>query len=279
MTDVAQVLVQDDVEATMRDGVALRADVYRPAEPGPYPVLLARTAYGKEQPMDNSVDTNMALAAHGYIVVAQDVRGRFASEGEFNVPDRDIEDGYDTVMWAAALADSTGKVGMFGTSLRGVTQWLAAIDCPPPLKAIMPVNASPNFYEGFRFYGGAFQFADWPNWAAGHAMQWHLPLSTVEGLQGVAAPLFPVAGAHHVRRILAEVARRAPLLTDGHRLLQRRWLARRAHHGQSARVHRPQYPGPHSGGSPGRPGTDRPLGPRPNRTAGRRARLGTRCHR
>src|SRR5688572_1481955 len=147
MASVSEIVVQSDVPAKMRDGVTLRADVYRPSEAGTLPVLLARTAYGKTR----GTDTFRELAAAGYIVA--------------------VEDGYDAVMWASGLEDSTGEVGMFGTSLMGVTQWLAAANRPEPLKAIMPVNAGPNFYEGFRYYGGAFQLGDWLNWAVGQAAE------------------------------------------------------------------------------------------------------------
>src|SRR5690348_18346613 len=115
MVTAAEVQIQTDVPARMRDGVTLRADVYRPAGAGPYPVLLTRTPYGKAG-LPMTVDTNRALAAQGYIVVAQDVRGRFASEGTYRVNQDDIPDGYDTVAWAAGLEGSTGDVGMFGVS-------------------------------------------------------------------------------------------------------------------------------------------------------------------
>lgn len=170
MVGAQSVQVEADVPAQMRDGVVLRADIYRPAGPGPFPVLLTRTPYGKsEAPL--SVQANRALASAGYIVAAQDVRGRFASEGDFRVYRDDIADGYDSVAWASALAGSSGAVGMFGTSYMGYTQMLAAAAAPPQLKAIFPVQAAGDQWDGGVYGGGAFRLADWVGWSLGQAAQ------------------------------------------------------------------------------------------------------------
>src|SRR6185295_16173806 len=106
------VVAEAGVEAVMRDGVKLKADVYRPRGDGRYPVLLTRTPYDRQA----YVGTGPLLASHGYVVVLQDVRGRYESEGEF-VPFRnEAADGYDSVEWAAALPHSNGQVGLFGGS-------------------------------------------------------------------------------------------------------------------------------------------------------------------
>jgi putative CocE/NonD family hydrolase len=170
MVSTAPVQVQSDVPARMRDGVVLRADVYRPDGPGPFPVLLTRTPYGKTG-MPMMVQANRALAAAGYIVVAQDVRGRFASEGDFRVYHDDIADGYDSVAWAAELDGSTGAAGMFGTSYMGYTQMMAAAAAPPRLKAIFPVQAAGDQWDGGVYCGGAFRLADWLGWSLGQAAQ------------------------------------------------------------------------------------------------------------
>ncbi len=78
-------------------------------------------------------------AARGYLVVVQDVRGRYTSEGEWYPFKHETDDGYDTIEWAAALPNSNGKVGMFGGSYVGATQMLAAIGHPPHLAGICPV--------------------------------------------------------------------------------------------------------------------------------------------
>src|SRR4051812_7189725 len=126
--------VQPDVPVTMRDGVVLRADVYRPDEGGPFPVLVLRTPYGKQGIHPE------AQAKAGYIVVCQDARGRYASEGTFEsfvrARTHDAEDGYDTVEWAARLPGSTRKVGTFGASYNAFLQWRLAALRPPSLVAM-----------------------------------------------------------------------------------------------------------------------------------------------
>ena len=117
------------VRTEMRDGVALVSDIYRPDGEGEFPVLVQRTPYNRK----GSAVEARELASHGYIVVLQDTRGRFDSEGEFYPFLYERNDGYDTVEWAAALPGSNGKVGMFGGSYVGATQMLAAISEPPHL--------------------------------------------------------------------------------------------------------------------------------------------------
>jgi putative CocE/NonD family hydrolase len=131
------VLVQHDVEGRMRDGVVLRANVYRPADGGRYPVLLSHQPYNKDVNINLMYADPVLLAAHGYVVVMQDVRGRYASDGEFTPSDQEFDDGYDTVAWAAGLPGSNGTVGMFGRSYHSETQWRAAVMQPPALRSIV----------------------------------------------------------------------------------------------------------------------------------------------
>jgi putative CocE/NonD family hydrolase len=148
-----------------RDGVTLHADIYRPAGDGPFPVLLTRTPYNK----DGSAAFGQKAAARGFMVVAQDVRGRYTSGGEWYPFKHEIEDGYDTVEWAAALPHSNGKVGMFSGSYVGATQMLAAIAHPPHLAGICPVVTASNYHENWTYQGGAFE--QWFNesWTSGLA--------------------------------------------------------------------------------------------------------------
>ena len=145
------VVVDRDVAATMRDGTVLRADVYRPGRPGPYPVLLCRTPYDKRTPREEAVARS--LAARGYIVPVQDLRGRYASDGHFDwqfrmhVEHLDGPDGYDSVEWAAGLADSDGRVGTWGVSYAGWTGWLAAGARPPHLGGIIAGGMPPRFLD------------------------------------------------------------------------------------------------------------------------------------
>jgi len=149
----ADVVIERNVAMKTRDGVTLRADIYRPAGDGKYPVLLQRTPYSK----DNTALFGRKGAARGFMVVAQDVRGRYTSEGEWYTFKHEIEDGYDAVEWAAALPHSNGKVGMFSGSYVGATQLLAAISHPPHLAGICPVVTASNYHENWTYQGGAFE--------------------------------------------------------------------------------------------------------------------------
>ena len=160
-TDTHQVVVQTGVRVKMRDGVALAADVYRPKAEGKFPVLLQRTPYNRRD-----AATGTALSARGYVVVLQDTRGRFDSEGEFYPFRHEAEDGYDTVEWAAALDSSDGRVGMFGGSYVGATQMLAATARPPHLLAIFPYVTASEYYEGWTYQSGALMQWFASSWAS-----------------------------------------------------------------------------------------------------------------
>ncbi|CDO10154.1 peptidase [Mycolicibacterium cosmeticum] len=156
-----------DVPATMRDGVVLRADVYRPRNTGPVPVILMRTQYGKTgaQVAPSRYQSPDWFASHCYLVVVQDVRGQGTSGGTFSEFTNDMNDGYDSVEWAAALPGSDGKVGMYGSSYVGATQWLAAVTAPPHLVTIVPANTASDYYDGWTYEGGEFRLAFVQPWA------------------------------------------------------------------------------------------------------------------
>ncbi len=158
MPDKVAITVECNVPVPMRDGTILYADVYRPAAGGPVPVLLTRTPYDKSLvgALGNTLDPLRAARA-GYAVVVQDTRGRWASEGEFYAFRHEAADGYDTVEWCAAQPWSTGKVGMFGRSYVGLTQWQAALARPPHLTAIVPTITAADYHEGWTYQGGAFE--------------------------------------------------------------------------------------------------------------------------
>ncbi len=160
------VLVERDVECKTRDGVVLRADVYRPAEAGRYPVLLLRTPYSKGlwQFTHLTLDPVRAAAA-GYVVVIQDVRGRFSSAGDVFRPYRhEFDDGYDTVEWAARLPYADGNVGAYGVSYMGATAWHAAAAAPPSLRAIAPTTAPNDQFIDLSWRGGAFLWGTHVMW-------------------------------------------------------------------------------------------------------------------
>ena len=169
---IPEVTVERGVPCRMRDGVTLYADVYRPAEGGPHPVLLMRTPYGKTTAESDVGYAHPSwYARHGYVVVVQDCRGRFASEGDFYPFLHEAEDGYDTVEWAAALPGGDGQVAMYGFSYVGATQLLAATLAPPSLVTICPGFTSAQYYEGWTFNQGAFALALAASWALGLAAE------------------------------------------------------------------------------------------------------------
>ena len=165
-----EVAEQRDVPATMRDGTVLRADIYRPRTDDPVPVILMRTQYGKSGAQAGSrYQSPDWFASHCYLVVIQDVRGQGASGGTFSEYTNDMQDGYDSVEWAAALPGSNGKVGMYGSSYVGATQWLAATTAPPHLATIVPANTASDYYDGWTYEGGEFRLAFVQPWAIGLA--------------------------------------------------------------------------------------------------------------
>lgn len=138
------------------DGVRLDADVYYPDADGEFPVLLMRQPYGRSIASTVVYAHPTWYAAHGYIVVIQDVRGRGTSEGEFKLFEHEIEDGFETVNWAANLPQSSGAVGMYGFSYQGMTQLYAAMKRPSALKAICPAMLAADLYADWAYEGGAF---------------------------------------------------------------------------------------------------------------------------
>jgi uncharacterized protein len=159
------VTIERGVPVKMRDGVTLRADICRPKAEGKFPVLLTRTPYDR----NGAVDFCLKAVPRGYVVIAQDVRGRYASEGDWYPFKYESQDGYDTVEWAAALPYSNGKVGMFGGSYVGATQYLAAIAQPPHLAGICPSDTASNYHDGWVYQGGAFEQWFSESWTTGLA--------------------------------------------------------------------------------------------------------------
>ena len=154
-------IVEKNVAVKMRDGVILRADVLFPAAEGKFPVLVYRTPYGKNRAPSEWTTFHKAVA-RGYAVVVQDVRGRYASEGEFTPYQNEGRDGYDTIEWAAAQPWSNGSVGTFGLSYPGAVQWLAAVENPPHLKALVPAMTF-STPRNFFYSGGVFD-GSWLDW-------------------------------------------------------------------------------------------------------------------
>jgi putative CocE/NonD family hydrolase len=158
------VVIEKNVMIPMPDGVRLAADIYRPARagrpvPGRFPAVLTRTPYDK----GSAVNEGRYYAERGYVVVANDVRGRYASDGTWRLIVDDPQDGYDVVEWIARQDWSDGKVGTFGTSYPGGTQHALAEMNPPHLTTMVPIDAVSNCGVSGMRHGGAFElrFMNW----------------------------------------------------------------------------------------------------------------------
>jgi len=164
---------QLDVRIPMRDGVHLSANIFRPAGAGPLPALLVRTPYGKGAGLTAAY---RPFVEHGYVVVLQDVRGRYQSEGVFEPLRQETNDNEDTLNWIAHQPWSNRRIGMLGGSYLGIVQWKAALLNNPFLKAIFPVvSGCDDYLDRFYSYGGALKL--------GQRLQWMS--------QNVRAPGFP----------------------------------------------------------------------------------------
>jgi uncharacterized protein len=152
---IHKVVMEKDVAMRTRDGVTLRADVYRPDASGKFPVLVVRTPYDKSAGM--AATEKDYFPPRGYVVVLQDTRGRHASEGEFTPFVNEGRDGYDAIEWAAGLPWSNGEVGTVGQSYMGLVQYFAAPERPPHLKAMSPVSGPVTYFENFTYRRGAFE--------------------------------------------------------------------------------------------------------------------------
>ena len=139
-----------------RDYVRLDADLYYPDSLGEFPVLLMRQPYGRKIASTVVYAHPSWYASQGYLVVIQDVRGRGTSQGEFKLFANEIEDGLETINWAAQLPQSNGKVGMYGFSYQGMTQLYAAVHQPSALKTICPAMIAYNLYQDWAYENNAF---------------------------------------------------------------------------------------------------------------------------
>ncbi len=195
LTGMGGVSVERNVPAEMRDGTVLLADVYRPKQEGPYPVLLSRHPYDKQAALSNFGYAHPAwYAEKGYLVVVQDCRGRYLSEGDFTPFLSESEDGYDTVEWAARLPDSDGQVAMYGFSYGGATTMLAATAAPPSLVTISPGFTGSQYYDGWTYQAGALNLAFVVYWSTLLGLDSAKRAGDVEGYAQLGAALGSVEG-------------------------------------------------------------------------------------
>mgnify|MGYP003654081240 FL=1 len=190
-------VTQETVMVPMRDGVLLATDVYRDPSLKQAPVLLMRTPYNKDR-VKKSAER---FAAAGYVAVVQDCRGKFQSEGVFYPYDNEGRDGYDAIEWLGKQPWCNGRIGMWGASYVGATQWLAAHERPPGLVTIAPTATFSSFYRNL-YLGGAMRLSLITRWAAGNSQKpegatvtddWrktllHLPMSEIDEQIGWSIP-------------------------------------------------------------------------------------------
>ena len=181
---------QEKVRVSMRDGVHLSTNVFRPNARGRFPTLLVRTPYDKTKTILPGYGT---FVEAGFAVVVQDVRGRYESEGVFRPLTQETPDGVDTLEWIARQPWSDGKVGMLAGSYLGIVQWQAALSGNAHLKAISPVVAGFDEYVD-RYYsrGGAMKLGHRLLWLSENVRVpgtmartfgdyiWHTPLRTID---------------------------------------------------------------------------------------------------
>jgi putative CocE/NonD family hydrolase len=172
----AKTRVIHNLRAPMRDGVELAVDLLRPEIAGPLPVVLVRTPYDNVLHRAGHPELYERLAQRGYIVAFNDCRGRFNSDGVFRPYFDEASDGYDTVEWVAAQDWCDGNVGMTGGSYVGQTQWFAASQRPPSLKAIVPYVSPPStLWRNEPVFGGCFLLG-LAEWMVGMGMRsWQIP--------------------------------------------------------------------------------------------------------
>jgi putative CocE/NonD family hydrolase len=180
----------------MRDGILLTADIHRDPAAASGPVLLMRTPYDrtKQQALAKR------LTAAGFVFVAQDCRGKFASEGLLAPYNNEGQDGFDTIEWIHRQPWCNGRIGMLGGSYVGAVQWQAAVERPPGLAAIAPQATWTSFYNNL-YQGGAVRLSLIAGWMAGNSAKpegvsprdldealFQLPLSDVDTAIGWPMP-------------------------------------------------------------------------------------------
>jgi uncharacterized protein len=193
-----QIVVARNQMVSMRDGVRLATDVYRPARngvpiEGKFPVILERTPYGK----DSIAGWAAYFVPRGYVAVGQDTRGRWASEGRWRLQRDDPNDGYDTAKWIGEQSWCDGGIGTVGTSYPGATQHALAISNPPYLKTMIPVDAMSNTGRYGVRHNGAFElrFLNWM-FALGFAIDGPNAPRTFPGIAPEAIPELRKAYEH-----------------------------------------------------------------------------------
>jgi len=187
--------VISDIMVTMNDGTRLACDVYLPQGDGPFPTVLTRLPYGKTEPYTYMPLIGAFFASKGYAYVAQDVRGKWGSEGKFdpNIGAVEISDGYDTLDWITKQDWSNGRVGMWGESYYGFTTYAGAVSLHPALVAIAPGDITLNRYPA-TFRNGCLQLNTVGIWSIEMMAQQYQDLSSINPMHLPLAEMANAAG-------------------------------------------------------------------------------------
>jgi hypothetical protein len=165
-----------DVKVPMRDGVRLSTNIYRPEGPDRFPVLLMRSPYGNGGAGDPEA---YFFVRHGYVVVLQDTRGRYESEGIFEAMQPEALDGYDTQQWISGQSWCNGKIGTFGGSYVGFTQWMPAPLQSPYLVTMFPVVTFSDLHDVV-YQNGAFRLELWGPWSFEMSHPYNITLDSID---------------------------------------------------------------------------------------------------
>lgn len=191
--------VENNVAISMRDGVKLYANIYKPKVEGTrthkFPGILIRLPYGKDEYYCQMPAIGRYWAKKGYVCVVQDVRGKWSSEGKWEPFVNEANDGYDTLDWIAKQPWCDGNIGMTGESYFGYTQWAVAPLNHPNLKCIVPATTATDIYGVWIYNNNAFCMQTLGVWAYSmdakkyrnelRLNSWHLPLITMDDDAGV----------------------------------------------------------------------------------------------
>jgi putative CocE/NonD family hydrolase len=194
-----EVKIEFNERVSLRDGVELSADIYRPAAAGQFPVILTRTPYNKSTERGNHLVVGKYFASRGYVYVAMDVRGRGDSDGIFVPYRNEGADGFDSIEWCAKQPWSSGKIGTIGSSYLGYDQWLAALQQAPHLTTMIVLVTPPDPFVESPTGLQSPSYLSWYHLLLGHtlhnaaAVDWnalylHLPLFTMDEAGGFHAP-------------------------------------------------------------------------------------------
>ncbi len=181
-------IIEQKIMVPMRDGVRLATDVYRPRKAGPVPIIFSRTPYNFNSWRDGKMSTRTYQAAYeavtrGYAYVVQNERGKFFSEGTWDILGPPTTDGYDALTWMSNQPWSNGKVGTLGCSSTAEWQMGVAALGHPALAALVPMG----FGAGV---GRVGEFYEQGNWYRGGTQQM-LFTAWLYGNQNIQRPTFP----------------------------------------------------------------------------------------